>query len=78
MKNPVYPGRIVRLDCLEPLGLSVVEAARVLGLTCRALQAVLDEKASITPEMAIRLSTAFGSRPETWLNLQSAFDLAAA
>lgn len=78
MKNPVHPGRIVRLDCLEPLELTVTAAAKVLGVTRQALNNVVNEKAGISPDMAIRLSKAFGSKPETWLNMQTAFDLAAA
>ena len=64
MKNPVHPGRIVRHDCLEPLGLSVTAGAKILGV--------------ISPEMAIRLTKAFGSTEETWLRMQVAYDLAAA
>jgi addiction module HigA family antidote len=76
MKNPPHPGSIVRHDCLEPLGLSVTEAARVLGVTRQALNNVVNEKAAISPEMAVRLSKAFGSDPGTWLRMQTAYDLA--
>jgi antitoxin HigA-1 len=78
MKNPVHPGRIVQHDCLEPLGLSVTEAARILGVTRQTLNNVVNEKSGISPEMAIRLSKAFGSSPETWVRMQAAFDLAVA
>ena len=78
MKNPVHPGRIVRSACLEPLGLSVTEGAKVLGVTRQALNNVVNGKAAISPEMAIRLSKAFGSTAETWLRMQLAYDLAAA
>ena len=78
IKNPVHPGRIVREDCLEPLGLSVTEAAKVLGVTRQALNNVVNEKSGISPEMAIRLSKAFGSTAETWVRIQAAFDLAIA
>jgi addiction module HigA family antidote len=78
MKNPVHPGRIVRHDCLEPLGLSVTEGAKVLGVTRQALNNVVNGKSGISPEMAIRLAKAFGSTAETWLRMQLAFDLAAA
>ena len=78
MKNPVHPGRVVRHDCLEPLGLSVKAAARVLGVTRQALNNLVNGKAGISPEMAIRLSKAFGSTAETWLRMQVAYDLAAA
>jgi antitoxin HigA-1 len=78
MKSPVHPGRIVRHDCLEPLGLSVTEGAKVLGVTRQALNNVVNGKAAISPQMAIRLSKAFGSTAETWLRMQLAYDLAAA
>jgi addiction module HigA family antidote len=78
MKNPIHPGRIVRHDCLEPLGLSVTEGAKVLGVTRQTLNNVVNGKAGISPEMAIRLSKAFGSTAETWLRMQLAYDLAAA
>jgi addiction module HigA family antidote len=78
MKNPVHPGRIVRHDCLEPLGLSVTQGAKVLGVTRQALNNVVNGKSGISPEMAIRLSKAFGSTAETWLRMQIAYDLAQA
>ncbi len=78
MKNPVHPGRVVRLDCLEPLGLSVTAGAKVLGVSRQALNNVVNGKSGVSPEMAIRLSKAFGSTPETWLQMQLAYDLAAA
>jgi len=78
MKNPAHPGRIVRSACLVPLGLSVIEGAKVLGVSRQALNNVVNGKAGISPEMAIRLSKAFGSTPETWLQMQVAYDLAKA
>jgi len=78
MKYPVHPGRVVRHDCLEPLGLSVTAAAKILGVTRQALNNVVNGKSGISPEMAIRLSKAFGSTAETWLHMQLAYDLAAA
>jgi len=78
MKNPVHPGRIVRHDCLEPLGLSVTAGAKVLGVTRQTLSNVINGKSGISPEMAIRLTKAFGSTAETWLRMQVAYDLAAA
>src|SRR6202161_1056184 len=78
MKTPAHPGRIVRHDCLEPLGLSVTEGAKVLGVTRQALNNIVNGKSGISPEMAIRLTKAFGSTPETWLGMQLAFDLARA
>jgi addiction module HigA family antidote len=78
MKNPVHPGRIVRHDCLEPLGLSVTAGAKVLGVTRQTLTKIVNGKSGISPEMAIRLTKAFGSTEETWLRMQLAYDLAAA
>ena len=75
MKNPPHPGRSIRTACLEPLGLSVSEAAKVLGVTRQTLTKVINGKSSISPEMAIRLTKAFGSTPETWLRMQLAYDL---
>jgi antitoxin HigA-1 len=76
MKNPAHPGRIVRNVCLEPLGLSVTKGAQILGVTRQALNNVIHGKSGISPEMALRLSKAFGSTPETWLGMQIAYDLA--
>jgi antitoxin HigA-1 len=76
MKNPPHPGRIVRQDCLSPLGLSVTSAAKALGVTRQALNNLVNGKSGVSPEMAIRLAKAFGSTPETWLRLQMNHDLA--
>ena len=78
MKNPAHPGRVVRHDCLEPLGLSVTEGAKILGVTRQALNNVVNGKSGVSAEMAIRLSKAFGSTPDTWLRMQVAYDLAQA
>jgi addiction module HigA family antidote len=78
MKNPVHPGRIVRRGCLDALGLSVTAGAKVLGVSRQALSNLVTGKAGVSPDMAIRLSKAFGSTPETWLKMQLAFDLAEA
>ena len=78
MKTPVHPGRVIRFDCLEPLGLSVTAGSKVLGVSRQALNNIVNGKSGISPEMAIRLSKAFGSTPETWLRMQLAYDLAAA
>ncbi len=78
MKNPPHPGRSIRNACLEPLGLSVSEGAKILGVTRQALNNVVNGKSGISPEMAIRLTKAFGSTPDTWLRMQVAYDLAAA
>jgi addiction module HigA family antidote len=78
MKNPPHPGLSVRHDCIEPLGLTITEAARALGVTRQALNNLVNGKASISPEMAIRLDKAFGGGADTWLRLQAAYDLAQA
>src|ERR1700691_4359193 len=78
MKNPPHPGLTVRHDCLEALGLSVTEGARILGVTRQALNNLVNGKSGISPEMALRLAKAFGSSPETWLGLQLDYDLAQA
>ncbi|HEY3699575.1 MAG TPA: HigA family addiction module antitoxin [Spongiibacteraceae bacterium] len=78
MKEPPHPGSSVRFDCLEPLGLSVTKGAEILGVTRQALNNLVNEKAGISPEMAIRLDKAFGGTAEGWLALQTAFDLAQA
>jgi addiction module HigA family antidote len=75
LHNPPHPGRIVRDECLEALGLTVTEAAKGLGVTRQALSDVVNEKAAISVDMAMRLSKAFGSTPETWLGMQMAYDL---
>jgi len=76
MKNPPHPGLHVRLDCLEPLGLSVTDGARVLGVSRQALNNLVNGKSGISPEMAVRLSKAFGGSAEVWLRMQLAYDLA--
>jgi addiction module HigA family antidote len=78
IKNPPHPGLTVRHECLEPLGLSVTEAAKILGVTRQALNNLVNCKAGISPEMAIRLAKAFGSSPQTWLGMQADYDLAKA
>ena len=78
MKNPPHPGLSVRHDCLEPLGLSVTEAAKKLGVSRKQLSGVVNGRSGISPEMAIRLDKAFGGGAETWFRLQAAFDLAQA
>jgi antitoxin HigA-1 len=78
MKNPPHPGRSIRTACLVPLGLSVTGGAKVLGVTRQTLNNIIHGKSGISPEMAIRLSKAFGSTPETWLRMQVAYDLAQA
>jgi addiction module HigA family antidote len=76
MKNPSHPGSILRYDCLEPLGLSVTEAAKVLRVSRQTLNYLVNGKAGVSAEMAVRLSKAFGSEPEFWLRLQMNYALA--
>ncbi len=78
MKNPPHPGLSVRHDCLEPLGLGVTEAARRLGVSRKQLSGVVNGRAGISPEMAIRLDKAFGGGAAMWTRLQAAYDLARA
>ena len=75
MHDPPYPGEMIRVLCLEPLNLTVTEAAKVLGVSKKTLSLILNGHAGISPVMAIRLSRAFGSSPETWLAHQVAYDL---
>ncbi|MBB6088487.1 HigA family addiction module antitoxin [Wenzhouxiangella marina] len=75
MHNPPHPGEIIRELCIEPLGLSITEAADALGVSRKTLSAILNGRAGISPEMAIRLSIAFNTSSESWLNQQSQFDL---
>jgi addiction module HigA family antidote len=78
MKNPAHPGGIVRHACLDPLGLSVTEGAKILGVSRQALNNIVNCKSGISAEMAIRLTKAFGSTADTWLRMQVAYDLAQA
>jgi antitoxin HigA-1 len=78
MKNPLHPGRIIRQKCLEPLGLSVTAAAKALKVSRQALNNVVNCKASLTADLAIRLEQAFGSTAQTWLQMQANYDLAQA
>ena len=78
MTHPPHPGLSVRHDCLEPLGLSVTEAAQKLGVSRKQLSDVVNGHAGISPEMAIRLDKAFGGGANTWYRLQAAYDLAQA
>ena len=78
MRNPPHPGLSVRHDCLEPLGLSVTEAAQKLGVSRKQLSDIVNCHSGISPEMAIRLDKAFGGGADTWIRLQAAYDLAQA
>ena len=76
MKNPPHPGRVVYEECLEPLGLTITEAARGLGVTRNSLSRLIHGHNGISPEMALRLSLAFGGSAESWLRQQIDYDLA--
>ena len=78
MKNPPHPGKVVRVSCLEPLGLNVTEGAKILGVSRQALSNLVNCRARISADMAIRLAKAFGSITETWIRLQAAYDIAQA
>ena len=78
MKQPSHPGLSVRHDCLEPLGLSITQGTKVLGVTRQAVNNLVNGKAGISPEMAIRFDKTFGGTAEAWLALQRAYDLAQA
>lgn len=75
MHDPPHPGEIVREACLIPLGLSVTAGAAALGVTRKTLSQITNGRAGISPEMAVRLSKAFGSTPRFWLQLQMNYDL---
>jgi antitoxin HigA-1 len=75
MHNPPHPGEVLRELCLEPLGLSVTAAAKALGVSRKTLSALLNGHAGISPEMSIRLSLAFDTSAESWLQQQMHYDL---
>lgn len=75
MHNPPHPGEVIRRQCLEPLGLSVTDAAKGLGVSRNTLSMLLNGRAGISPDMAIRVSQGFGGTPESWLRQQMQYDL---
>ena len=75
MHNPPHPGEVLKALCLEPLDLSVTEAAKALDVSRKTLSAILNGRAGISPEMAVRLSIAFGTSAESWLSQQVQYDL---
>ena len=75
MYNPPHPGEVLKELCLEPLELTVTKAARALGVSRKTLSAILNGRSGISPEMAIRLSIAFDTSAESWLNQQAQYDL---
>ena len=75
MHNPPHPGLIIKELCLEPLGVTVTDAAKALGVSRKTLSCIINGKAGISPEMAVRLSIAFNTSSESWMNQQSQYDL---
>ncbi|MBX9637407.1 MAG: HigA family addiction module antidote protein [Nitrosomonas sp.] len=75
MHNPPHPGEVIKELCLEPLGLSVTDAAKALGVSRKTLSTLLNGRSGISPEMALRLAKAFDTSPESWLNQQMQYDL---
>lgn len=75
MHNPPHPGEVLKSLCLQPLGITVTEAAAALGVSRKTLSAILNGRAGISPEMAVRLSIAFNTSAESWLNQQVQYDL---
>jgi antitoxin HigA-1 len=78
MNNPAHPGGFVKTEVIEPLGLSVTDAAQALGITRAALSTFLNERAPLSPDMAIRIEKAFGVSMETLMRMQNSFDIAQA
>ncbi len=78
MKNPPHPGRILKQECIDPIGLTITEAALKLGISRQTLSEVINGKAGISPLMALKLGKAFNTTPEFWINMQSQYDLAQA
>ncbi|TAN41087.1 MAG: addiction module antidote protein, HigA family [Nitrospirae bacterium] len=75
MHNPAHPGEVLKRLCLEPVNLSVTEAAERLGVSRKTISKIINGHGSITPEMAVRLELVFGSTAQTWMNMQTAYDL---
>lgn len=75
MKNPPHPGQVLKGLYLEPLELTVTDAAKGLGITRKTLSQLVNGRQAVTPDMALRLSEAFGTTPQLWLNMQQNFDL---
>jgi len=78
MARPAHPGQFIRMEVIEPLGLSVTDAAKILGVTRPALSALLNGRAALSADMAIRIEKAFGPKMDTLLRMQTAYEIAAA
>jgi addiction module HigA family antidote len=74
-RKPTHPGQILKEDYLEPLGITITELSKVLGTSRKTLSKIINERGSVTPEMALKLSRAFDTSPEFWVNLQRNYDL---
>jgi len=75
MHNPPHPGEVIKSLCLEPRGITITQAAEALGVSRKTLSAILTGRAGISPEMAVRLSIAFSTTAESWMNQQTQYDL---
>jgi addiction module HigA family antidote len=76
MKNPPHPGRVVFDECIEPLGLTITDAAAALGVTRTTLSELVNGKRGISPEMAVRISQVFGGSAQSWIVQQAQYDVA--
>jgi addiction module HigA family antidote len=76
MLDPSHPGDLVRHECLEPLSLTVTKAATQLGVSRKTLDNLVNRRAGVSPEMAVRLAAAFGGSAQAWINMQAAYDYA--
>jgi addiction module HigA family antidote len=76
MKNPPHPGTVILQECIEPLDLTITDAASALGVTRNTLSELVNGKRGISPEMAVRLEKVFGGSAESWLVQQAQYDLA--
>ena len=74
-RQPTHPGKIIKEDYLQPLSITIKEMSSTLGVSRKTLSKIINERGSITPEMALRLSRAFHTTPDLWLNLQKNYDL---
>ncbi|MBN4054328.1 HigA family addiction module antidote protein [Nitrospira defluvii] len=75
IRQPVHPGRIIKEDYLLPLSITIKDMASTLGVSRKTLSKIINERGAVTPDMALRLSRAFDSTPDLWLNLQKNYDL---
>ena len=76
MSRPAHPGQFIRMEVIEPLGLSVTKAAEILGVTRPALSALLNARSALSPDMALRIEKAFGPKMDTLVRMQTAYEIA--